>query len=114
MSLTTTNQIVCLQELNQLHQKIEKLEQLLSENNRVVAKLRDSLLQRKTEAGANVSSDSAHSQDGRLPGCRAAEEMRDGTDGVQVSSACLQLLALCSVLSEVVLVLFPGAFKTAT
>lgn len=93
MSLTC-NGNVCLQELSRLHQKIEKLEQLLSQNNRVVAKLRDSLLQRNTEAGANVSSNSAHSQDGRLPGCRAAEEMRDGTDGVQVkhsARSCLQL-----------------------
>uniref|UniRef100_A0A8P4GGG6 Alpha-mannosidase n=1 Tax=Dicentrarchus labrax TaxID=13489 RepID=A0A8P4GGG6_DICLA len=62
------------QDLSHLQQKIDRLEHLLSDNNRLVATLRDSLLQRKapweTGARANVSSDSAHGQTDRLPGCR--------------------------------------------
>uniref|UniRef100_A0A8P4GJJ8 Alpha-mannosidase n=1 Tax=Dicentrarchus labrax TaxID=13489 RepID=A0A8P4GJJ8_DICLA len=70
------------QDLSHLQQKIDRLEHLLSDNNRLVATLRDSLLQRKapweTGARANVSSDSAHGQTDRLPGCRLADEPKDG------------------------------------
>uniref|UniRef100_A0AAQ5XI56 Alpha-mannosidase n=1 Tax=Amphiprion ocellaris TaxID=80972 RepID=A0AAQ5XI56_AMPOC len=55
------------QDLSRLQQKIDRLERLLSDNNRLVARLRDSLLQHKASwerggGGANVSSDSTHSQ----------------------------------------------------
>lgn len=78
--------------MSRLQQKIDRLERLLSDNNRLVATLRDSLLRRKASGetgggGANVSSDAAHSRADTLPGCRLAEEMKDGTDGVQVSLA---------------------------
>ncbi|XP_041815521.1 alpha-mannosidase 2 [Chelmon rostratus] len=75
--------------LSHLQQKIDKLERLLSDNNRLVATLRDSLLHRKASwgtggGGGNVSSDSAHSRAETLPGCRLAEEMKDRTDRVQL------------------------------
>ncbi|GAA6231787.1 alpha-mannosidase 2 [Lates japonicus] len=74
------------EDLSRLQEKIDRLERLLSDNNRLVATLRDSLVNRKASwetgrRGANVSSDT-------LSGCRLAEEMKDGTDGVQVSLAC--------------------------
>uniref|UniRef100_UPI0037E97BF9 alpha-mannosidase 2 isoform X2 n=1 Tax=Semicossyphus pulcher TaxID=241346 RepID=UPI0037E97BF9 len=77
------------QGLSRLQQKIDRLEHLLNDNNRMVATLRDSLLHRKASwekggGGVNVSSDSAHSRANALPGCRLAEEMKDGTDGVQL------------------------------
>lgn len=82
---------MCQQDLSRLQQKIDSLERLLRDNNRLVAALRDSLLRRKasweTGGGANISSDSAHSRVEALPGCRLAEEKKDGTDGVQVSLA---------------------------
>ncbi|XP_078101456.1 alpha-mannosidase 2-like [Sander vitreus] len=72
------------EDLSRLQQKIDKLELLLSDNNRLVATLRDTLIQRKasweTGRGANGSSGSTR----QLPGCRLAEEMKDGTDGVQL------------------------------
>ncbi|KAM8743502.1 alpha-mannosidase 2 [Acanthopagrus schlegelii] len=75
-------------DLSRLQQKIDELERLLSDNNRLVATLRDSLLQHKASwgkgGGANVSSDSAHSPADTLPGCRLANEMKDETDGVQL------------------------------
>lgn len=86
---------MCFQDLTHLQQKIDRLERLLSDNNHLVAKLRDSLLQHKTSGwSANVSSDSAPGGGaGMLPGCRLAEELKDGADGVQVSevlgSMCL-------------------------
>lgn len=90
--VSQTNHGLCLQDLSRLQQKIDELERLLSDNNRLVATLRDYLLPHKASwgkgGGANVSSDSAHSQDGTLPGCRLANEMKDETDGVQVSLTC--------------------------
>ncbi|XP_070845355.1 alpha-mannosidase 2 [Chaetodon trifascialis] len=76
-------------DLSRLQQKIDKLEHLLSDNNRLVATLRDSLLHRKASwetagGGGNASSDSAHSRAETPPGCRLAKEMKDGTDGVQL------------------------------
>ncbi|GLD56879.1 alpha-mannosidase 2 [Lates japonicus] len=70
------------EDLSHLQEKIDRLERLLSDNNRLVATLRDSLVNRKASwetgrRGANVSSDT-------LSGCRLAEEMKDGTDGVQL------------------------------
>uniref|UniRef100_A0A8C2ZKB8 Mannosidase alpha class 2A member 1 n=1 Tax=Cyclopterus lumpus TaxID=8103 RepID=A0A8C2ZKB8_CYCLU len=56
------------------------------DNNRLVATLRDSLFSRQASrvkgVAANVSSGSAHSQAVALPGCRLAEEMKDGADGL--------------------------------
>ncbi|XP_071328218.1 alpha-mannosidase 2 [Trachinotus anak] len=77
------------EDLSRLQQKIDRLEHLLSDNNRLVATLRDSLVRRKASwqtggGGSNGSSDSTHSQVDTLPGCRLAEEMKDGTDGVQL------------------------------
>lgn len=87
-----------LQDLSHIHEKIERLEQLISGNNKLVAKLSESLLQRKAvlasgggragPAGAvRVNSSSANSGSGRdelLPGCRLAEDMEGGATGVQV------------------------------
>lgn len=75
-------------DLSRLQQRIDRLERLLSDNNHLVATLRDSLLQRKASmekgGGANVSSDSAHSGANVLPGCRLAGETKGGADGVQL------------------------------
>lgn len=73
-----------------IHQRIDVLERLLSNNNRLVERLRDSLLQHKSApesggGGVNASFDSAHSQHDPLPGCRLVKEMKDGANGVQVS-----------------------------
>ncbi|XP_028428547.1 alpha-mannosidase 2x, partial [Perca flavescens] len=72
------------EDLSLLQQKIERLELLLSNNNRLVATLRDTLIQRKASwekgRGANGSSGSAR----QLPGCRLAEEIKEGTDEVQL------------------------------
>ena len=77
----------CLQDLSRLAQKIDRLEHLLSDNNRLVATLRDSLLHPKGDnrGGANVSS--AHIPADPLPGCRLADETKGGADEVQVSLA---------------------------
>ncbi|XP_053266802.1 alpha-mannosidase 2 [Pleuronectes platessa] len=77
------------EELSRLQQKIDRLEHLLSDNNRLVATLRDSLIPRKASwekegEGANVSSVSIHSAADELPGCRSAGKMKDGADGVQL------------------------------
>lgn len=78
-----SNQI-CRQDLYHLRQKIDKLEHLLSNNNRLVATLRDSLMQQNTfnkEMGkANVSSESVD----RMTGCRLTGGETDGP--AQVSS----------------------------
>ncbi|XP_074473781.1 alpha-mannosidase 2 [Sebastes fasciatus] len=77
-------------DLSRLKQKIDRLERLLGDNNRLVVELRDSLFHHKASwkttrgGGANVSSDSAHSRAAELPGCRLAQEMKDGADGVQL------------------------------
>uniref|UniRef100_A0A3B3TMB8 Alpha-mannosidase 2-like n=1 Tax=Poecilia latipinna TaxID=48699 RepID=A0A3B3TMB8_9TELE len=78
---------VCVQDLSRLQLKIDRLERLLVDNNRLVARLRDSLLVRESperRGGANVSSNSAHNQAAAPPGCWKAEEMKDGADGVQL------------------------------
>ncbi|XP_041825970.1 alpha-mannosidase 2 isoform X2 [Melanotaenia boesemani] len=77
-----------LQDLSRLQQKIDRLEGLLRNNNRLVATLREAVLQHKLwrtgRSGTNSSSDSAHSQAGTPPGCRVAEEMKDSADGIQL------------------------------
>uniref|UniRef100_A0A3P9PUG1 Glycoside hydrolase family 38 N-terminal domain-containing protein n=1 Tax=Poecilia reticulata TaxID=8081 RepID=A0A3P9PUG1_POERE len=78
---------VCVQDLSRLQLKIDRLERLLVDNNRLVARMRDSLLVRESpegRGGANVSSNSAHSRAAAPPGCRKAEELKDGADGVQL------------------------------
>lgn len=79
------------EDLSRLQKKIDRLERLLYDNNQLVATLRDSLLLRKaswekerSQKRINMSSDSAHRQAERLPGCRLAEEIKDGTKGVQL------------------------------
>ncbi|XP_038127924.1 alpha-mannosidase 2 [Cyprinodon tularosa] len=75
------------EDLSRLQLKIDRLEHLLVDNNRLVARLRDSLLVRESQEGrrvSNVSSDSSHSRAGPPPGCQTAEEMKDGADGVQL------------------------------
>lgn len=81
-----------------IHKKIERLEQLISGNNKLVAKLSESLLQRKamlTSGGeraepavavrVNSSSVNSGSSWGEpLPGCRLAEDMEGEANGVQV------------------------------
>lgn len=75
-----------LQDLSRLRLKIDRLEHLLNENNRLVATLRDSLTNRKGpwERRGGTNGSSTH----LLPGCRLAQKMEDGADGVQVSLAC--------------------------
>ncbi|AWP14773.1 putative alpha-mannosidase 2-like [Scophthalmus maximus] len=78
------------EELSRLQQKIDRLERLLSDNNRLVATLRDTLFNHKASwetggGGGNMSSGSTHSQADTLPGCRLAGETKDGSDGVQLS-----------------------------
>ncbi|KAM9734452.1 LOW QUALITY PROTEIN: alpha-mannosidase 2 [Menidia menidia] len=72
------------EDLSRLQEKIDELELLLKNNNRLVAKLRDSLLQHPR--AANQSAGSAHSPKDALPGCRLAEPKghKAGADGVQV------------------------------
>ncbi|XP_072227355.1 alpha-mannosidase 2 isoform X2 [Leuresthes tenuis] len=76
------------EDLSRLQEKIDRLELLLKNNNRLVAKLRDALFQHKSletgRGGANDSSDSAHRRAGAFPGCRLAEEMKNAADGVQL------------------------------
>lgn len=77
------------QDLAHLQDKIDRLERLLSDNNRMVATLRDSLLQRKAslkrpQGGANISTDSTHNPAEPLPGCRLADLTKGGADGVQL------------------------------
>ncbi|XP_043951813.1 alpha-mannosidase 2 [Gambusia affinis] len=75
------------EDLSRLQLKIDRLERLLVDNNRLVARLRDSLLVRESPeggGGANVSSNSAHNRAVPPPGCRKAKEMKDGADGVQL------------------------------
>ncbi|KAM6901375.1 alpha-mannosidase 2 isoform 1-T2 [Lycodopsis pacificus] len=75
-------------DLSRLQQQIDKLERLLSDNNRLVATLRDKLFHRQASwvkgGTGNVSSGSAPSRADSLPGCRLAEETKDGADGVQL------------------------------
>ncbi|CAN9504622.1 unnamed protein product [Ophioblennius macclurei] len=71
------------QDLLRLQQKIDRLEGLLSENNRLVGALRDSLLHRKVEQSRGMAKNSsapAH----LVPGCQLAEELKDSADGVQL------------------------------
>lgn len=78
------------EDLSRLQTKIDRLERLLTDNNRLVATLRDSLLQHKASwetkgrGGSNSSTDSTHNQGDPLPGCRLAEEMKGGADGVKL------------------------------
>ncbi|XP_058473387.1 alpha-mannosidase 2 isoform X2 [Solea solea] len=72
------------EELSHLQKKIDRLERLLSSNNRVVAELRDSLLHHKASldirrGGANMGSDSSHSRAGVLPGCQSAGETKNSS-----------------------------------
>ncbi|XP_047228847.1 alpha-mannosidase 2 isoform X4 [Girardinichthys multiradiatus] len=75
------------EDLSRLQLKIDRLEHLLVDNNRLVARLRDLLLLRESPEGrgvANVSSDSTHNRGGPPPGCLKAEEIKDSVDGVQL------------------------------
>ncbi|KAM4528259.1 alpha-mannosidase 2 isoform 2-T2 [Odontesthes bonariensis] len=76
------------EDLSRLQEKIDRLELILKNNNRLVAELRDALFQHKSletgGGGANDTSDSAHRRAEAAPGCRLAEEMKDGADGVQL------------------------------
>uniref|UniRef100_A0A673B0M2 Glycoside hydrolase family 38 N-terminal domain-containing protein n=1 Tax=Sphaeramia orbicularis TaxID=375764 RepID=A0A673B0M2_9TELE len=77
-----TNQSV-FQDLSRLQLKIDRLEHLLTENNRLVATLRNSLLQHKASwetrgrGGSNSSADPAHNQGDPLPGCRLLLDVYD-------------------------------------
>ncbi|XP_035995760.1 alpha-mannosidase 2 [Fundulus heteroclitus] len=69
------------EDLSRLQLKIDRLERLLVDNNRLVARLRDSLLVRESpggRGGANASSA------GPPLGCRKPAELKDGADGVQL------------------------------
>ncbi|KAF7646151.1 hypothetical protein LDENG_00192410 [Lucifuga dentata] len=78
-------------DLSRLQQKIDRLERLLGDNNRLVATLRDSLLHHRaswegggSQGGASVNSSSTHQQADALPGCRTDDKMADGVDGVKL------------------------------
>lgn len=83
--LITCRNVFFLQDLSHLHQKIEKLEHLLGDNNRLVAKLHDTLDKHKEllkrGGKANLTLGEAP------PGCQLAKEVKDGTDGLQVSNS---------------------------
>lgn len=72
------------QDLLRLQQKIDRLERLLSKNNQLVAALRDSLVRRKD--GRRPGGEANHSSFSTrwLPGCRLAEEPKDGAGDVQL------------------------------
>lgn len=90
--LKTGNYVISLQDLSRFQQKIDRLERLLGDNNRLVATLRDSLLHHRAswegvgaQGGASVNLSSAHHQADMLAGCRVEEEMTEGAGEVQVS-----------------------------
>uniref|UniRef100_A0A3Q3XLF8 Alpha-mannosidase n=1 Tax=Mola mola TaxID=94237 RepID=A0A3Q3XLF8_MOLML len=72
------------QELSKLGEKIANLEHLLNDNNHLVAMLHQSLNHHRAVGGANVSSGSTQRRDGALPGCQLANEIKDGSNGVQL------------------------------
>ncbi|XP_069023709.1 alpha-mannosidase 2 [Embiotoca jacksoni] len=75
------------EDLSRLQQKIDRLERLLSDNNRLIATLRDSLRHHKAsweKKGANGSSESVPGAVDLLPGCRLAEDTKKGADRVQL------------------------------
>uniref|UniRef100_A0A667Y555 Mannosidase alpha class 2A member 1 n=1 Tax=Myripristis murdjan TaxID=586833 RepID=A0A667Y555_9TELE len=79
-------------ELSRLQQKIDRLERLLGDNNRLVAAVRDSLLHRRPEAswektgggGANGSSVHLPPQREAPAGCQIAGKMTDEEGGVKL------------------------------
>ncbi|XP_061590562.1 alpha-mannosidase 2 isoform X1 [Cololabis saira] len=76
-----------VEDLTVIQQKIDRLEHLLSDNNRLVSMLRDSLFQHKQsqESGRGGTNNSnALRQAEPPPGCRLAEDLKDGDDGVQL------------------------------
>lgn len=81
----TCHSVVFLQDLSHLHQKIEKLEHLLGDNNRLVIRLHDTLDQQKKLLKGG---DKANQSFVEAPlGCQLTKEVTNATDGVQVSSS---------------------------
>lgn len=80
----TSHNVAFLQDLSHLHQKIERLEHLLGDNNRLVIRLHDTLdQQKKLIKGKKANQSSVEAP----PGCLLTKEVNNGTDGVQVSSS---------------------------
>lgn len=82
---TTCHNVVFLQDLSHLHQKIERLEHLLGDNNRLVIRLHDTLDQQKKllKGGEKANQSLVEAP----PGCQLIKGVNNGTDGVQVSSS---------------------------
>lgn len=81
----TCHNVVFLQDLSHLHQKIEKLEHLLGDNNRLVIRLHDTLDQQKKLSKGGEKANQSFME---APlGCQLTKEVNNGTDGVQVSSS---------------------------
>lgn len=88
--------------MSNVHKKIERLEQLISDNNELVARLSNSLLRRKAalvslgegggggggggevRGGGEGGARGGRTNNELLPGCRLAEEIEGGANGVQV------------------------------
>lgn len=81
----TCHNVVFLQDLSHLHQKIERLEHLLGDNNRLVIRLHDTLDQQKKllKGGGKANQSFVEAP----PSCQLTKEVNNGTDGVQVSSS---------------------------
>ncbi|XP_075993471.1 alpha-mannosidase 2 isoform X2 [Genypterus blacodes] len=78
-------------DFSRFQQKIDRLERLLGDNNRLVATLRDSLLHHRASwegargrGGASVNVSSAPGQADALTGCRVEEELMDGVQLLDV------------------------------
>lgn len=80
----TCHNVVFPQDLSHLHQKIEKLEHLLGDNNRLVIRLHDTLDQQKIllRGGEKANQSVVEAP----PICQLTKEVNNGSDGVQVSS----------------------------
>lgn len=81
----TRHNVVFLQDLSHLHQKIEKLEHLLGDNNRLVIRLHDTLDQQKKLLKGGEKANQSFVE--APPLCQLTKELNNGSDGVQVSSS---------------------------
>uniref|UniRef100_A0A674NNV0 Uncharacterized protein n=1 Tax=Takifugu rubripes TaxID=31033 RepID=A0A674NNV0_TAKRU len=70
------------EDLSHLHQKIERLEHLLGDNNRLVIRLHDTLDQQKKllKGGEKANQSLVEAP----PGCQLTKGVNNGTDGVQM------------------------------
>lgn len=81
----TRHYAVFLQDLSHLHHKIERLEHLLGDNKRLVARLHDTLHQHKESFKGGEKANRSFVE--APPGCQLAKQVENGTNGVQVSNS---------------------------